>query len=454
MDREEILNEIIRIDFNARFDGYNEDALKRKAELLTLLAKETICSFFGDHVSQEAKEKAKGLLDEIPIELVHIEKSKNIYGKNLTPAAYMRGQVMYLDMNSIKSLESRDKHSVDEIVALIIHEYFHGLRKQGHKDNAGYFEEGFADLFAEMCINNERIKTNREDGLYITPSSLEYERAERQVRTIMFSLKEKGKDIEALSEFLLGEDSKFLEICTSIFGEKFDDYFNQVNNMDLNVNYSTDLLTEMVSKLIEDNEIDLRNIPIDLTQLSPNNLYFVNNYIFSKSVELIEEDKITEEQSTFIKDNEDGKRISEEYDQEKDTARDERIREYIKERFDLKDKTQEEVHDTVVDLASDYIQRKDSPYEEDIIFFKELEEQIPFLEDFVEIFKELRLERKDKQILDNMDLEDISYEKIYSKMQTMRPKEELDLEEQKREDLAEMLEDNVDVKSQDISKNR
>lgn len=435
MDREEIISELNRMDFLSNYKAFTEEDLERKSQLLSKLAKDMIYSFINEYISPEEAKKAQELLDQIPIELLtEMPKETNEFGKKDNICAYAtRDGIVYLTKGSVSSCNSKDPYSMNAFLSTLIHEYCHALRRKQNKEIKGYFEEGFADFFAEICTNYMKLKTNQGNTLFEMNSVRYYTRASRQLKSIMFCLKEQGKEMEAIDEFLLGDDNKFLEICTDVFGREFVDYFNQVKSMDLNVNYSQEVLVNMFSKLVEEKKVDLNNLPKDLTQLSKDSLYFVSNYLLVKSKE--KNEQLSKD------DNEEIDEI-EEYESEYDNDRDNRIRRHIENKYSLEGKNEEEIYETILYLASDYIQKKGLTDEENIIFIKELKDQIPFVEDFAELYRELRVERKDKEILDNLELEDISYEKIYSKMQSMKPKEELSPEEQKQKDLASMLQSN------------
>ena len=82
----------------------------------------------------------------------------------------------------------------------------------------------------------------------------------------------------------------------------------------------------------------------------------------------------------------------------------------------MQGKSLEEIYDTVIDLCSTYISHQNLDDEESKIFIEELNKVIPNMEDFKAKFINLRVSGNDKNIFDNLDLENISYNDIISSM--------------------------------------
>ena len=89
-----------------------------------------------------------------------------------------------------------------------------------------------------------------------------------------------------------------------------------------------------------------------------------------------------------------------------------RVREYIEKNFSLKEKSPEEIYDTILELCSAYIQQKNKDSEESKIFIQEIQRIIPDIDDFKTRFVNLRVAGLDKSIFENMNLESITYDDI------------------------------------------
>ena len=104
-----------------------------------------------------------------------------------------------------------------DMIHVIIHEYAHAFSRLISK---GYVnavvDEAFADMFAEMSINNYIQKGNKinyipqNDNEILAKNNGYYEQTSyikegEFTRSIMYALKTKDRDLEALREYLFGE---------------------------------------------------------------------------------------------------------------------------------------------------------------------------------------------------------------------------------------------------------
>ena len=121
-------------------------------------------------------------------------------------------------------INSRHKENANQIIGILLHEYGHAFSKYNYLytlySPPEKIEEGTQDLFAELVINyyiekhkniyigNKKI---RIDYPYISYSSYDSENAWQ--RTMLYPLsQEEGKAELALSEYLLGDKNKYLEM--------------------------------------------------------------------------------------------------------------------------------------------------------------------------------------------------------------------------------------------------
>ena len=93
-----------------------------------------------------------------------------------------------------------------------------------------------------------------------------------------------------------------------------------------------------------------------------------------------------------------------------------RIRQFIETNFSLKGKSLEEIYDTIIDLCSAYIQHQSRDDEESKIFIAEIKKIIPNIESFKTKFISLRVSGQDKNIFNNLNLDNITYADIVSNM--------------------------------------
>lgn len=145
-------------------------------------------------------------------------------------------------------INSRHERNISRTLSFLIHEYGH-LFSQSKFRTTGYnpshaIEEGAQDLLAEMAINHylEKHKEIVLDGKkvrmeYPHLSYSGYKSENVWMRTALSTLVDEGKDIEAFSEYLLGDKLKYLEL---VYGP---DYASQVEidafgNPDINTSYT------------------------------------------------------------------------------------------------------------------------------------------------------------------------------------------------------------------------
>lgn len=121
-------------------------------------------------------------------------------------ADYMANEIVLI--NDFKKMSEMRKRE------LLIHEYAHMMSTNKFKQNIDSFnykiEEGNADLFAEMVINHymEKNKIPQREP-YVTSSAYNDENA--LVRTLLYPLQSKGKDKDAIMEYMLGDKEKYYE---------------------------------------------------------------------------------------------------------------------------------------------------------------------------------------------------------------------------------------------------
>ena len=85
------------------------------------------------------------------------------------------------------------------------------------------FEEASASIFAEMCINYSKVKNHdSKNKLFNMLTSVDYQRAESQVRAILYTLKQRNMEISMMTEYILGDENKFKQVRIDIFGGSFE----------------------------------------------------------------------------------------------------------------------------------------------------------------------------------------------------------------------------------------
>lgn len=412
-----------------------EQELSNKLNTVVRMAQERVITLLTDFSNEQAISKARTVFATYPVVLENIEIQKNEFGKTTQVGGYTTAEKIVISQHDIQYCDLNTEQELDKMLGTIIHEYAHKFRQVDFQ-YGNMFEEASASIFAEMCVNYSKVKNNDpKNTLFNMLTSVDYQRAESQVRGILYTLKQRNMDISMMTEYILGDENRFKQVCTEIFGSSFENYFNQVTNIpqsQQHTSMSEELLTQMLTEYMKTNQVSLKDYwASNKGIVSPTNLYFRGSPTLCKSVvnagkEIVRDDekelfsyfeysvKVNQEQTQFVED-------------EKRT----RIQNKINQKFNLSGKSKDDIYDTLVDLCSSYIQYKLRDDEEAVIFLEELKRVVPNIEEFADTFKQLRVARLDSTVLDNIDLSNISYNQIFLQMSSLLPKPQKETTEQK-----------------------
>lgn len=249
------------------------------------------------------------------------------------------------------------------------------------------FEEASASIFAEMCINYSKVKNNEQSNeLFNMVTSVDYQKAESQVRGILYVLKQKNMDIGMMVEYILGDENRFKQVCGQIFSSSFDTYFSQANSTSISqqfTNESEKLITQILTDYIKNNQISYKDYWSSGKNIaSPTNLYFSGSPVLVQSVVNAGIDVIREDEKDLYRTFEYTSRVNREHSQFIEDEKRTRIRNKLEQSFNLSGKSSDDIYDSLVDICSTYIQHKSSDSEESIIYVEELKKLIPNIEEF------------------------------------------------------------------------
>ena len=294
----------------------------------------------------------------------------------------------------------------------IIHEYGHKICALNNKYGE-MFEESFASIFAEVCINNARLKLDDKKEPFEMLDSINYQKYESQVRALLYILKQHGLDLKAIAEYIAGNQEQFKQICRDTLGKEFNNYFSSITSK--NNNNSEQIIIDFITNYIKQHGLNISDYWKNNNQLTQN-LYFKGSPTLARAVVNSGIKSFKPEDQEFYKYYESSVKIAKGKDNFIDQEKVDRIKQFIETKFSLQGKSLEEIYDTVIDLCSTYISHQNLDDEESKIFIEELNKVIPNMEDFKAKFINLRVSGNDKNIFDNLDLENISYNDIISSM--------------------------------------
>ena len=168
-----------------------EQELLNKLNTVVSMAQEKILALLTDLHNEQAVAKAREVFSNYPVVLETIDIKKNEFGKTTQVGGYATPDRIVISQNDIQSIDLNTPHELENTLGTIIHEYAHKFRT--HYGNL--FEEVSASIFAEMCINYSKVKSNEQNSeLFNMVTSVDYQKAESQVRGILYALKQKNMD--------------------------------------------------------------------------------------------------------------------------------------------------------------------------------------------------------------------------------------------------------------------
>ena len=261
-------------------------------------------------------------------------------------------------------------------------------------------------------------------------TSVEYRRAESQVRGLMFALKHKNMDISLMLEYVLGNEKYFQQACSQIFGQDFNIYYNEVINLQENrqhSNNSEQLLVEILTNYVKTNDISVKKC-FENVKLEPSHLYSINSPVFRKSVVNADQSALRQDEQDLFRHFEYSVKLNEEEKQLIEDEKRTRIKNMINQKYGLNGKTPEQVHEALMDICSEYIQFKNRTDEEGMIYLDEVRKVIPNIEEFSTTFKQLRVSGLDKKVVENLDLINLSYSSIFATMDSLIPKPQVEIQ--------------------------
>lgn len=394
----------------------NEEKLKKSSEL----AISYILLFLKDYISSEELSIVEKMLKTCPIVAETLDVERNEFGKETIVGGIAEQDRIVINQKDIESIDILNKDELNNLLGTIIHEYAHKIRAIKNS-KGGMLEEAFASIFAEVCINNARIKSIKDiryEKTFAMLTSYKYQHYESQVKAFLYILSKHNLDIKVIAEYIAGNQEKFKQICVNIFGENFINFYNSITSFDNN--NSEHIITELITKYIKQNGLSISEYNNPKNRLLMfGNLYSkssptLNHAIVSSGIESFEE----KDKSSFELAKSSNKFINKINDSI-DSAKQNRIQKYIETNYSLTGKSIEEIYDTIIELCSTYVQHKTRNDEESKLFINEITKLIPNIEDFKNKFIALRVAGLDKNIFDNINLDNVTFNDIFTNMKNL-----------------------------------
>lgn len=405
----------------------NELELNQKLDTVVKIAQSRILTFLKDYTNEEILGKVNDVFRKYPVILGGSQKQTNVFGGSTLIGGTASDNEIVISIEDIKSVSLDEEYELDRLLGTIIHEYAHQFRKL-NSQYGKMFEEAYVSIFAETCINYSKLKNSmnqkEKPEIFCMNTSVEYKKAESQVRGLMFALRSKNLDVSMMLEYILGNEKYFHQTCSQVFGTDFDIYYAQASELEnnrQNSNPSEQLLTELLAKYIKSNHISVKKC-YENSELELSHLYSINSPVFRESVVMAGKDALRPEEQNLYQYFEYSSRVDKEEKQFLVDEKRTRIQNMINQKYGLTGKSPEQLHETLMDICSDYIQLKNRTDEEGMIYLEEVKNIIPNIEEFASTFKQLRISGMDKKVIENLDFNNLSYSSLFTTMDSLIPK--------------------------------
>lgn len=265
--------DIVINSFNAEIDP----EIKGQVDIVQKMIREYFEDNLGDSFDESKKERLEIIFRKSSVNFGELERNVN-------------GRANWL-ADDIK-ISNRHKLNTNKTLGFLVHEYEHLLSHFDHKTKktiiSKTIDEGMADLFGDLVINHYLEKHGkieidgkkvRVDNPYETYSGYNFENA--WSRTIIYGLSERGKDAEAVGEYILGDKRKF---CELVFGKECTDKRgkDQFGTPDLD----TDQVELYNSTKMDFSNIDFNSIYAKRNFILP--IYELQNRLQSKDIDIIQ----------------------------------------------------------------------------------------------------------------------------------------------------------------------
>lgn len=382
---------------------------KEKLNKAVKLAQSYILLLLKEYLSSEPLLSIEKLFEKCPIVVEKIDTETNAFGKTTKVDGLAQNDKVIINLVDIEKINMNNEIELNELIGIIIHEYAHKIIALNNRYGE-MLEETFATLFAEVCINNARLKLNNDKNieLFEMRNSVGYQKYESQLRALLYILKQKDLDIKMIVEYVAGNQEKFIQVCSQLFGNEFNNYFSSITSRN-----NQDSEQILITQYIKRNGLNIRDYwKKDSNQLTSDHLYFHGSATLSRAVVNTRSEIFKPEEQEFYKMFEYSVKVANENESFIDQEKIDRIKQFIRTKFSLSGKSIEEIYDTIIDLCSTYIQCKNKEDEESKIFIEEITKEIPNIDNFKNNFVNLRISGQDKKIFDNLDLDNITYSDI------------------------------------------
>ena len=149
------------------------------------LAQSYILLFLKEYLTEEQLLNIRNLFDNCPVVLEQLDIETNEFGNTTNIGGNTQKDKIVIKINDIKNASINDEFELNRILGTIIHEYAHKIRSMNNQYGE-MFEESFATVFAEICINNARLQLgNSQDDnqTFGMLNSVNYQKYESQYYT-------------------------------------------------------------------------------------------------------------------------------------------------------------------------------------------------------------------------------------------------------------------------------
>lgn len=391
--------------------------LQNNEKNIVELAQKYITLFLKDKVSEEEMIQIQNMFQTLPVEFVDMQSVTSELGHTEKSGGFYNRTDMKITVSNSSSHISKYTSEYELLSKLdpIIHEYTHAIRALKNNNYDRLLEEGFVVIFTEACINYSKNlasgKTDENSFKYESRVSNKYSNYVSQIKGLLYLTRDKGLDVNMITDYITCNKDIFIAKYQAIFGEKLKEYLEVASSRD-NSN-SEEVLVNLITDYIKQHGISLSEY------YQNSSIYSTGSNSLAKSIISLGIDCLNPEDREYYKSLEYACKISETDKNLRDDETVKRIQGVINNKYTLANKSATEIENTICDLCSDYIQHEGSDDKEWKVFISQLKADFPNIQDFVEKYRKLRIARQDSKILDGLDLSNLTYDDILNNMNNL-----------------------------------
>ena len=164
---------------------------QEKINSVVKIAQSYILLFLKEYMDSDEISNVELLFQSCPVVVEQLSIENNEFAKSTKVGGIAEKDKIVIGLSDVDKVNINNEYELNKLLGTIIHEYAHKIRSL--KNQYGeMLEESFASIFAEICINNARLKLSNNEEMkepFEMLTSVNYQKYESQVRALLYILK-------------------------------------------------------------------------------------------------------------------------------------------------------------------------------------------------------------------------------------------------------------------------